>query len=134
VASAVDPAENPVKVYPVAALKAGPISFSITLTSDPAYSTSTGPDPLAAVEVGVVDAAADGAEVVGVVGVVVALELLLELPQADATRARAATTSNPTGRTLPPIIRGRRDIGALVIRRDSRRQELTRSKPNVISA
>lgn len=36
VANAEDPAEKPVKVYPVAALKAGPISFSITLTSDPA--------------------------------------------------------------------------------------------------
>jgi hypothetical protein len=52
-----------------------------------------------------------------VVGVVVALELWLELPQADATKARAATTKKPAGRSLPPLIRGRLHIRALVIRR-----------------
>lgn len=67
---------------------------------------------MAAVDGGVVDAAADGA---AVVGVVVALELWLELPQADATRARAAAARRPMGRDLPPIRRGRRDRSALVI-------------------
>ncbi|GAA5198664.1 hypothetical protein GCM10023322_72560 [Rugosimonospora acidiphila] len=44
-ASAVEPAENPVNVYPVALLNAGPICFSIRSTSEPAYSTLTGPEP-----------------------------------------------------------------------------------------
>src|SRR5579872_247760 len=44
-ASAPDPAPNPRNCAPVAELNAGPTSFSITLTSDPAYRTVTGPIP-----------------------------------------------------------------------------------------
>jgi hypothetical protein len=71
---------------------------------------------MAAVDVGVAAGAvvAAGADVVGVV---VALELWLELPQADTSRVRAATTKKPTGRNLAFFIRGRRDKRALVIRR-----------------
>jgi hypothetical protein len=80
VARALDPAANPWKEYPVAASKAGAISFSITLTREPAYRTSTGPDPLATVE-------ADGTVVTGTdVGAVD----LFELPQAAASSETVA--------------------------------------------
>lgn len=58
--------------------------------------------------------AAAGAEVAGVVGVVVALELLLELPHTEANKATAATTNRPTGRNRPDVT-GRRDTRELVI-------------------
>jgi hypothetical protein len=75
---------------------------------------------LAAVDAGVVGAAAEGADVAGVVALVVALEFLLELPQAAASNATAATTRTPAGRDLPVLIRlirGHRVTRALVIRR-----------------
>src|SRR5437588_9363752 len=42
-----EPAEKPVTLYPVACWKAGPTCFCIRPTSDPAYRTLTGPDPVA---------------------------------------------------------------------------------------
>ncbi len=48
-ASAVDPMETSLSVYPVAAWNAGPICPCIRSWSDPAESTSTGPDGLAPV-------------------------------------------------------------------------------------
>src|ERR1700741_1694335 len=50
VTRAVEPAPVPVTVYPLAVWKAGPTCFVIRLTSEPAYSTFTAPDPVAADE------------------------------------------------------------------------------------
>jgi hypothetical protein len=77
----------------VAVWKAGPTCFCIRFTSEPAYSTSTGPDPVA-VDVGEVEALPDelGEELLD--------ELLGELEQAAAASPTHAMNTAAANRLL----------------------------------
>jgi hypothetical protein len=89
------------------------MSLFIRFTNDPAYRTSTGPDPVAAADDGV-------AEVVGAAAVVGAA-VLLELPHPAATRD-ALTSMTAPNRTclrvndeeLADLIKG--TVAGLVVR------------------
>ncbi len=119
----------------MAASNPGPICFSITLTSEPAYRTSTGPEPRAVVDGGEVDGAA-AAAVVGVGGVVVGADDLLELPQAPASSEIPVTARMPSRRNLPLGMGGRWDRRAVFIVEHTSlwsRQVLTSGGPGVVS-
>src|SRR5215469_15723936 len=88
VARAFEPAEYPVIVYPELVWNCGPKTFCMKFTSDPAYRTSTGPDPVA-------DAEAAGLLLAEVAGAEADEELELEPDELHPATATAAP-SRPT--------------------------------------
>ena len=74
-------------------LNPGPICFSITFTNEPAYKTSTGPDPFAVVALGV--------DVVAGVDPVVVDADLLELEHAAPRTDKPANVTTKKGTRRP---------------------------------